>query len=80
MSLADAQLLFEQARALVEGADEASLQPTTPRFHDPLNKAMDILDDATAILDRDSDATEEANVLREKIDVMRRALIDEMVE
>jgi|GEM_PF-4327534 len=80
MSLEDAQLLFEQARALVEGVDEALAQPTTPRFHDPLNKAMDILDDATAILDCGNEATEDANVLREKIDVMRRALIDEMVE
>lgn len=80
MSVADAQELFDQAKHVVEGEDEALLDPKTPRFHDPVTKALDILDDAMGVLDRENDASEEANILRGKIDVMRRTLIDEMVE
>ena len=80
MSLADAQLLFDQAKALVDGRDDAIMQAKTPRFHDPVNKALDILVDASSVLERDGDESEEAHRLREKIDVLRRVLIEEMVE
>lgn len=80
MSLSDARILFDQANALIDGRDDESMKPRTPRFHDPVNKSLDILVDALAVLDRANDTSEEANSLRNKIDVLRRMLIDELVE